>query len=93
MKGIIAWFEQLADDMRFFADKARNFRRNFPNNIKQKMEALKSTKESSTSANQSAHPLALNVGSVEPYPMATPAYNDDLVNVMSPFNGYSKTII
>ncbi|HGE6114283.1 TPA: hypothetical protein ACGG8C_002058 [Vibrio cholerae] len=93
MKGIIAWFEQLADDMRFFADKARNFRRNFPHNIKQKMEALKSTKESSTSANQFVNSVELQMRPFEPQPLITPAHNDELFNVIGQFNGNIRTII
>lgn len=93
MKRLVAWFDELVDDMRFFADKARNFRRNFPHNIKQKMEELKSTNESSTSPNQLPNPAELQMRPFEPQPLITPVNNDGLFNVIGQPNSHTKTII
>ncbi|MVC37413.1 hypothetical protein D6V26_07160 [Vibrio cholerae] len=85
MKSLIAWFDELVDDMRFFADKARNFRRNFRHNIGK----TKTVMPKSTGA-QIPEPLQSNIGSHEPVPLINPIDNDDFTNVISPFKGYNK---
>lgn len=84
MKNIIAWFEQLADDMRFFADKARNLR----HNIEQNKE--KAPKESSLNE---GYDNSLFDASIEPIPLATPMAGDGFFNVASPFNEFNQTIL
>lgn len=93
MKSLIAWFDELVDDMRFFADKARNFRRNYPHKIKQKMEELKSSNESSKSAHQFSNPAELQMRPFEPQPLITPVNNNGLFNVIGQPNSHTKTII
>lgn len=88
MKCIIAWFDELADDMRFFAGKVRSFRFRY-SNIDQGVE----TKNLETEDDCDHFMQPLNIGSIEPYPLITPASSDEFVNVMSPFNGFNKTIL
>lgn len=80
MKGIIAWFEQLADDMRFFAYKARNFR-----------HSIEQSKEKTTE--NEGYNESLFDTSIEPVPLATPMAGDGFFNVASPFNEFNQTIL
>lgn len=84
---ISAWFDELVDDMRFFADKARNFRHNIG---KTKTVIPESSGSESIPLPE---PLESNIGFIEPVPLINPAYDDDMVNVISPFKGYTKPII
>ncbi|EGR0469070.1 hypothetical protein FG064_19135 [Vibrio cholerae] len=84
MKSIMTWFDELTDDMRFFAEKARSLRHNILQNKEKHLE---------TQPLSEGYDNSFFDNSTEPVPLVTPMAGDGFINISSPFNEYNQTIL